>query len=407
MPCRTGTSEHAAAESTIDVIDTQITALPPAGDPKPVERSLTALLQTPCFALARGDGGDEGDLVFDAPLSLQRWWSDGGEAWVRHFLELSGAPGEPNDPVWSWVPPTPRTALTRESKGAGALLPLLCPAKDETCGRETLGWQRRAESAFDAHARARLRGDEAAVDDPLEHCRSKASAAPEETRYDAWRECLGSTTPHVDALPLGRFRAPTDGWLVLRGRRGHYAFCDEVRAYDLATGSAWTNGTCSRLALRDDGSVDGAATNAQRVPQTTIGRLPLENLREAALLTLLSPHAQTKVVREGYARALPADVTPVRTGFTVHGLGMSATVSSGQTTLAWSWVVKGATVASGELTFPNDFNDAVRDHAVSLLQIAEAAFTPLAPAECAAGAPPSSLPFDVKRARICGRGGAR
>lgn len=400
-PCRKATTELAAAEAAVDALDKDVLALAPAGDPKPLERSLTALLQTPCFALALGDGGDAGDLVFESPLSLQRWWSDGGEAWLRHFLELGNAPGEPNDPVWSWVPPTPRTALTRESKNAGALLPLLCPAKDESCGRETLGWLLRARSAFDAHARGRTRG-EAAVPDPLEHCRAKATAAPAATRYDAWRDCLALTTVHVDELPLGRFRAPTEGWLVLRGRRGHYTFCDEVRAYDLATGSAWTNGTCSNLALREDGSVDGAATNAKRVPRTTVGRLPLENLREAALLTFLSSHAQNDVVREGYARALPEDVKPERTSPTGRGLGMSASFSSGQTTVAWSWHVKGAVVVSGELTYPNDYNHAVSDHAVTLLQIAEAAFVPLGASECTAAVPPATLAFDAQRARACG-----
>ena len=27
------------------------------------------------------------------------------------------------------------------------------------------------------------------------------------------------------------------GWLVIRGRRGHYDFCDELHAYDLDSGS--------------------------------------------------------------------------------------------------------------------------------------------------------------------------
>ena len=37
-----------------------------------------------------------------------------------------------------------------------------------------------------------------------------------------WIECLAEHRVPGWALPLGRFRAPDRGWLVIRGRRGHY-----------------------------------------------------------------------------------------------------------------------------------------------------------------------------------------
>lgn len=407
--CRKGTADHAKASAAVDALEAHLSALRPEADATPVVAELTSVLAMPCFALAEGDTPNFGELAFDSPFALQRWWEAGGESWLRHYLELGDGGGTPNAPIWSWVAPTPRRSLTRETKDAGPLAPLLCPARDDACGRETSGWRLRATRAFDAHARARRHAEAAAIDDPLEHCRRKAAGAPAPERYDAWRECLDETTLRVDELPLGHFRAPKDGWLVLRGRRGHHAFCDEVRAYDLATGAAWTHGTCSNLALRSDGSVDRAATNAARVPKTTLGRLPLDALREAALVTILSPRADHDVVRDGYGRALPPDVTPMRAAASLHGLSLSGSYGSNQTTLQWSWIVKGVSIATGELTYPEHHDDAVRDHAIALLRIAEAALAPLGANDCIPAAPPTlpgkdARPFDGVRARICAPG---
>ncbi len=52
------------------------------------------------------------------------------------------------------------------------------------------------------------------------------------------------------ALPLGDVKAPDTGWLVIAGRRGHYEFCDTVRAYDLETGAAFIDDNCSELTLQ-------------------------------------------------------------------------------------------------------------------------------------------------------------
>ena len=52
-------------------------------------------------------------------------------------------------------------------------------------------------------------------------------------------------------LPIGRMAAPTRGWFIIRGRRGHHAFCDEVRVFDLSKGSVYGTQSCSGLALTD------------------------------------------------------------------------------------------------------------------------------------------------------------
>ncbi len=111
------------------------------------------------------------------------------------------------------------------------------------------------------------------------------------------------------ALPLGRFRAPDRGWLVIRGRRGHYEFCDELRAYDVETGAAYVAKSCSGLHLRPGGSVDFEATNASRKAAVEAGRVDVANLREAVWMILLAPQAQ-----EGYLSAdyfsLPKGMVP-------------------------------------------------------------------------------------------------
>jgi hypothetical protein len=42
--------------------------------------------------------------------------------------------------------------------------------------------------------------------------------------YQDWRDCIEMARPKRVALPLGDFKAPTTGWVVVTGRRGHYDF---------------------------------------------------------------------------------------------------------------------------------------------------------------------------------------
>ena len=390
-PCAASTPELAAADAELTRIAKEIEALAPDADPKKTAAALTAILATPCFKLADGDADP---LEFDSALSLRTWWDDGGQGWIHHYLELAPGTHPEGRATYSFLAPSPRKTLTRESAKGSPLAPILCPVADATCGHAARGWLERARQAYQAHA-LKQRGP-ARHEDARTLCAEKALADAPRNRYGRWRECLKETAERYDALPLGRFRVPTEGWLVVRGRRGHYHFCDEIRAYDLATGAAFVRGTCSGLALRPDGSVDGKKTDAKRVERSEVGRLPLENLREAALLTLLSPHVQTGVIYGGYGWALPPEIAPETAVAFMSGIGLSGSWSTAQTTLTWTWVLSGRAVASGTLTYPHDANHAASDHAVKLLQIAEAAYEPLAPSECAPAAPPSPLPLGGK-----------
>jgi hypothetical protein len=66
--------------------------------------------------------------------------------------------------------------------------------------------------------------------------------------------------------------APPFLGIVIRGRRGHYDFCDELGAYDMETGAAYVAKSCSGLHLRTDGSVDFEGTNAARKAAVVAGR---------------------------------------------------------------------------------------------------------------------------------------
>src|ERR1700728_1595157 len=67
--CAKGGAAHTAATTTLAALDKKVAAVGDAGDPKPLVAEVSALLATPCFALAREDNG--GDLPWSSALSLR------------------------------------------------------------------------------------------------------------------------------------------------------------------------------------------------------------------------------------------------------------------------------------------------------------------------------------------------
>lgn len=390
-----------------------VNRLRPADDPKPALAAITAALSSGCF---RVSAGDEPSLEADSGLALKAWWNDqGGRWWVAHYLDLK-SPRDSTGRPSSVVAPTMRRTLTRETRPGHPLFELLCAADDPKCGAEIEGFRERAEYAFRGFATAKHAAwlDSERQDAPPESittCVAKALAPPADERYVAWRACLLSASRPRARLPLGPTKAPRRGWLVLRGRRGHYSFCDEVRAYDLATGAAYVAQSCSELALQSGGSVDGARTDAGRKSETHAGHVSTEALREAAWMTLFAAEVQPDV-QEAWGYALPEGVEPkVPESGSGRGLGFSFSTSSAQTSLAWGYIVDGKTIASGTLTWPENYNDAALEHAVQLLRFAESTLRP----GCPAALPPpldrgaatpgvSPLDADPTSLRSVGRG---
>lgn len=395
--CKVDTADAKKAQQAIDAIDAKVMALTADGDPKPVEAEIRRALHLPCLRLGLRDAPT---LAADSGYALKQWWKDGGGRWwLRHYLELT-IPRTPNSFPTSVVAPTVRRTLSLETRKKHPLRELLCSVQDAACGTETRGWSLRADDFFKRFAAAKrghwLDGDQKSDAPPsVDVCIARARKGPAAARYVAWRHCLDEARPKVARFPIGAVKAPTRGWLLLRGRRGHYSFCDEVRAYDLATGAAYVAKSCSGLALVSDGSVDGAKTDDARKDETLVGTVPRDALREATWMMLLASEVQEDVV-EAWGFALPVGVEPQRPPSEMGSSHSSFTVSSGQTRLAWSYMPDGASVSSSDLTWPEDYNHPGREHAVSLLRIAEAGFV----AGCAPASPPATLDWGTAKSAV-------
>ncbi len=340
-----------------------------------------ALFDGPCLEQAAASPVEPS---FRSRAALRAWWAEGGLDWLWHYA-MGRAPGEPFEVVW---PPDERPALSLEASPAEhRLRGLLCAEGDASCGLETTGWALRAERAFAAHAgRERERavvlarhaevGPDGAERARIGACARQADQTAATTRFPAWSACVAQARDRATALPVGRLRAPSRGWLVIRGRRGHYGFCDEVRAYDLGTGAAYVASSCSALALRTDGSVHGGATDAARRPSVTAGRLPVDALREAAWMLLVMEEVDHEHATTARAALPPSVSSSWEPGLGFGGSGSgSAWSTSAQTTLSWAWVDGDRALAEGTLTWPDSYR-AAEDHAAQLVRVAEAALAP-------------------------------
>jgi hypothetical protein len=387
-----------AADVRIDEFEKRLKAMKPGDDPADAQRDLETLLASPCLQLA---ASDKPSGKPDSALALQRWWEDGGGWWVRHHLQLK-TPHGPNQAPMGVVSPTIRTTLTLETRPGHPLRSIMCSVHDSPCGGETAGWHMRATQFFADFAEkqrgAWLNGDQKS-DAPksLHRCDTDVLRAPAAERYGAWRRCLRESRAYGAQFPIGNTRAPTSGWLLLRGRRGHYSFCDGVRAYDLATGSAYIAESCSGLALNHNGSVNGRATDAGRKDQVRAGTLPLDALREAAWMLLLASEVQSDVTTS-WGTYIPKGVEPRDPNTYVFGLGMSHSFSSGQTTLGFSAMLDAGPPVTGSLTWPEDMNHPGYQHAARLLHVAEAGLVP----GCPSAAPPKTLDFGASKSAVSG-----
>ena len=371
--CALTSAAHAQAINALARLDEQIVRLPDGRSPHALVNRLHELLKTECFVSAA-----ETNRVPtpDSALSLKTWWTAGGHEWLDSYVDLPKL--GPLDAVLPHivVPPDARHTLALDEHRDHPLNVLLCPTADASCGAETAGWRMRAETAFEIHyARGRFTGNGEIPRSPeavSKECEAAMRDVGESRRYQRWRQCVEDKRPQMMTLPLGRFKSPTDGWVIVAGRRGHYDFCDTTRAYDLATGTAFVHDSCSALALESDGNVNFAKTDKQRALRAVAGRISVDNLREAVWMMLLRGEAE-KIQPTATYYPLPAGVTPsVRIGDSeAADIWTEGWVSTGQTNLTWTWIRPNQKAVAGELTWP-DSSDAAADHAASLLAVAEA-----------------------------------
>jgi hypothetical protein len=404
--CADGSAPQKEASDKLQQLDERIQEL---ADSAPVANAvgeLHELLKTECFLAAAETNRIPNP---DTTRSLKEWWLDGyGRDWLESLLVVSKQGSIDHLAPYIGVPPDARKTLNLEAHRTHPLSTLLCATSDATCGRETRGWRVRAEESFEAHRAtgqhdgSHIRGGWRApsFDEVSERCAEnplsgeegfdeeesdkkasgvKASDADMSQRYQPWRACVERARPKQVALPLGDFKAPQTGWLVIAGRRGHYQFCDTVRAYHLGTGAAFIDDSCSALELLSDGQVDGAATNKGRTRRVTAGVVPAQNLREALWMLLLRGETEEVQLHTAFY-PLPDGITPqVTVRRDEDGLaGPSMWSNTAQTFLTWRWIPETGPVFAGDMTWPNSY-DAADNHAAALLHVAEEGFVERCP----------------------------
>jgi hypothetical protein len=391
--CRANNPELAAAFDAIRAYDRLLRSARSETPVASLESAYRALVERRCLEPASHEVGGP---RFESVAGLTGWWDGGGIRWLESYLQLPVLTvGRRADVPHVVLPNDEVPVIPPERLSASAGLSRVVCGDEPSCGAETRGWIERAERAFAAHADAETRRSGARDRQAaIATCAENARAIPRETRFIRWLDCVENEHPRRSAFPVARFRAPRTGWMVVRGRRGHHRFCDEVRAYDLATGSAYVAQSCTDLTLRQDGSVDHSSTDRSRTASALAGSVATDNLRETLLMLLLDPITVALAPDPFYVPLPPGMSTTWVEGASTFGSGQGTSwASSAQTQLAWAWVDGERVLAEGTLTWP-DSHRAPEAHAAELLSIVDAGFT----SGCPAVGPPPTL--DGNRGRV-------
>ncbi len=327
-------------------------------------QELEALLKLPCYALARLD--ESGFRPPTSWLSLRAWWDSGGDVWLRSYLspvaslEVRGTSYHPM--LQTVFAPTPRRALTLGPGAPPELHSILCPPDPGDCGVETRGWVDRAMWSF----RHRVSRDEAprmtGVPTPFHLDPDCPSPEGKEVAdYQQWRACVAHKTPLGTALPLGRFRAPNDGWLVVLGPTSHGGSycrsCDEIRAYDLARGDAFVSHRCRCPdPMHGYDYVCPAEPSGAEQNAVQHGSVLLDNAREAALIVMLAPYAENQVRPVARAFRVPDGLRPAWQPERPDRTLLTAPIRAGLERFdafdgpaTWAWLRPGKPTVTGEV----------------------------------------------------------
>ena len=386
--CTPMSAAHLAAKVSLARLGDQMERLALSDPLDPALKELHGLLRTECFLMASEAGRVP---TPDSTRSLKEWWSSGGEDWLASYLELPRYGEVSALRPHVVIPPDTRRTLDLETVRSHRLQSLLCSRRDAACGARTRGWVLRSEVQFSSWRGPNWNND-VDVRQPTPEDASRECAATAGHTYQAWRACVESKRRTRTALPLGAFRAPQAGWLVIAGRRGHYDFCDTTRAYDLETGTVFISDSCSGLALQPDGGVDASQTNKQRQQTVRSGTVSVDNLREAVWMMLFEREV-AEVQLTSQAVPLPAGMTPEITiqQQTDDSVGLGFSWNSGQTRLVWRISTDPAQF-DGELTWPGSYK-AAEDHAATLLNVAEESFVE----GCPRRSPPASASIRARQ----------
>lgn len=328
-------------------------------DAATVEKAFAGLWKKPCLAHVARYGPPPRVTVRGEELKAFVYKES------RALLSMAGG-FYVRDGQRAFVPP-PSLPLPLTPAAQKRLAPWLCPAAATECGHAAT-FVERADAAFAARHDAQRVG---AAEHP-EPAPCSGSVEPEGgSPFEQWIGCLRTSADVTYRYPEARYRAPTSGWLWLRGRRGHYTFEDEIRVYDLRTGAAY-------VAQRSDGLHLGESTHRTgAAPAATAfaGNVSAEAARELAFALLTAeapaPH-RPEIVRVPVPEGLSITLRPGQPlPKTVPDVGEWG--SSNQTELAYDLVDGSGSRGHGRLTWPGSAKPA-EDHAAELVRQLEAGF---------------------------------
>lgn len=262
-------ADRAKVDAEIIALGKTIRELKPGDAYDEPTRRIAALWAHPCLpTLARFFAAPEPK---SAEALIDVWERGLDEALFESVGGLYRAEGEPASLVVppEVVPEPPADALAKAASW-------ICPPDEPSCARSK-SYVASAERAFDAWRELSRR------DGASEACKDAPARDGARTAFERWALCVFYSVPETTRYPRISLRAPTSGWVILTGRRGHYQFSDEARAYDLASGAAYVVSSTTKLVLKG-GDVDAAATDAARVPVTGRGEVAPDQVRDLAFL---------------------------------------------------------------------------------------------------------------------------
>jgi hypothetical protein len=384
-PCLPGDPALAKARRDWRRVDAEIRGLRDDSDVAPANQALIALLASRCFAPSEESTRD---LPAGSALALRTFWASGGRDWALSCLDRQAAPNRVREII---VPPDVRPWLSAEKPSKGVPSELLCPVTDAACRETARGWAEEADRYF--RALALIPGRIPAPVPPSgqelsDVCWEQARHKSVGERYVEWRSCLEWKRPFVPALPLAAYRAPSVGWLILRGaRQGDREFCWELRAYHLDTGAAQIARTCIDDVRTAKGVRDAEASEATRRSIVTAGTLNLEALRKTAWMAVLSERVGPTQV-EAVRCPLPHGLVPSwpRGGRCGSVPGWVLGFATHTTTLHWRWL-SDRPLTAGTITWPPVGHDPAGEYTVGLLKATEASLV--------AGCPSARAPAEI------------
>lgn len=375
-PCDPTGDDAAKATRLLHSIDNEVATMASDDDATRIATRISTLLESPCYGRFRSEVPA---LPRTAP-ELRWWWNEAeASQWFAFYLVDLDATWGKSDKRRIATAPTVRRELSLETADGTEYAEVLCSRDDTTCGLETRGWILRAEKEFDDYSQSAGFSDPPFLDDEVRPVDARCATmilSPDGVggRYRSWRECIENKLGLVDAFPVGRFRAPTSGWILFEGRRGHYEFCDQLSIFDISTGSAIVAKSCSGLVLQPGGSVDFDATASMRETTVQFGRVSVDNLRELALITVILPAMQRDVRPFWNTFEVPTSVPDDQLTLDEY-TWIQHMVTTGTTALRWTWLRDGREPVRRSIDW-GGWTGGATDHATSLLEVVEASFVP-------------------------------